>query len=73
MANAEERIMTDDTGKEIIQALNKIPGMVGSLAIDRGGTGASTKEEALRNLGAQPLIEGVDVPAELAKMVKSVN
>jgi hypothetical protein len=65
--------MTDDTGKEIIQALNKIPGMVGSLAIDRGGTGASTKEEALRNLGAQPLIEGVDVPAELAKTVKSVN
>lgn len=73
MPNAEERVMTDDTGKEIIQALNKIPGMVGSLAIDRGGTGASTKEEALRNLGAQPLIEGVDVPAELAKAVKSVN
>lgn len=73
MPNTEERVMTDDTGKEIIQALNKIPGMVGSLAIDRGGTGASTKEEALRNLGAQPLIEGVDVPAELSKMVKSVN
>lgn len=73
MPNAEERVMTDDTGKEIIQTLKKIPGMVGPLAIDRGGTGASTKEEALRNLGAQPLIEGVDIPAELSKMVKSVN
>ena len=72
MAEASERIMTDDTGKEIIRALQNIPGVAGAVTIDHGGTGATTKEDALRNLGAQPLI-GVDVEEELGKMVKSVN
>ena len=72
MAEANERIMTDYTCKEIIEALRNIPGVVGATPIDRGGTGATTKEDALRNLGAQPVI-GVDVEEELGKMVKSVN
>lgn len=72
MANAEERIMTDDTGKEILEALRNIPGVVGATAISHGGTGATTAEDALRNLGGQPLI-GVDVEEELNKRVKTVN
>lgn len=72
MAEANERIMTDDTGKEIIEALKNIPGVVGATPISRGGTGATTAEEALRNLGAQPLINA-DVEKELSEMVKSVN
>lgn len=72
MAEASERIMTDDTAKEIVEALKNIPGVVGATPIARGGTGATTKEDALRNLGAQPEI-GVDVKEELGKMVKSIN
>lgn len=73
MAEANERIITDDTGKEILAALRNIPGVTGATTIDHGGTGATTAEEALRNLGAQPKINVENVEEELGKMVKSVN
>ena len=72
MADTSERTITDDTGKEILEAIRNIPGVIGANPIDHGGTGATTAEQALKNLGAQPLI-GVDVEEELGKAVKSVN
>lgn len=72
MATAEKRVVTDATGQAILAELRKIPGVMNPVPIEKGGTGASTPEEAREAIGAQEKL-GFNVSEELNKRVKSVN
>lgn len=72
MATAEKRVVTDATGQAILAELRKIPGVMNPVPIEKGGTGASTPEEAREAIGAQEKL-GFNVSEELNKRIKSVN
>lgn len=72
MATAEKRVMTDATGQAMLAELRRIPGVMNPLPIEKGGTGATTPEDAREAIGAQEKL-GFNVDEELNKRVKSVN